>query len=237
MRFAIIDDEQPFLEQITKTIKSLINEPVSIDCYIKALDFYAKTQETEYDAYFIDIDMPIVNGFELSQKLLEQNSDIPIIYVTGRDELVIQAFRYKALGFVRKQNMESELRYALSTLFKEFENNYGFINVTEVKYTGGREHRIPVKTIKYIQTDGHNTIIQLSNSKTVTVRKPLSFYSKNELFKNFILVDSGTLVNLKLITYIDNKVVFKDGKSEYLGSSVKLHSDIVPKRKTFKVRV
>lgn len=29
--------------------------------------------------------------------------------------------------------------------------------------------------------------------------------------------------------------VFKDGKSEYLGSSVKLHSDIVPKRKTFKV--
>ncbi|MBQ3656902.1 MAG: glutaminyl-peptide cyclotransferase [Bacteroidales bacterium] len=29
--------------------------------------------------------------------------------------------------------------------------------------------------------------------------------------------------------------VFKDGKSEYLSASVKLHSDIVPKRKTFKV--
>lgn len=213
LRFAVVDDEPYFLEQISESIKSIVKGTVTIDCYQSAVDFYNKSTETEYDAYFIDIDMPVINGFELSQKLTDDNNCVPVVYVTGRDELVIQAFRYKALGFVRKQNMNAELKYALNTLYKETGGNLVYINVTEIQSNGGKEHKIPIESIEYIQTDGHNTVIHLTTRKNVTVRKPLSFYCKNELFRDFSLIDSGTFVNLKMINVIDNKVVFNDGNS------------------------
>lgn len=213
MRFAVVDDEPYFLEQISESIKSMTKGQVTVDCFQSAVDFYTKSKETYYDSYFIDIDMPVINGFELSQNLIDDNNSVPVVYVTGRDELVIQAFRYKALGFVRKQNMKAELQYALNTLYHELRSNSNYINVTEIQSNGGREHRIPVESIEYIQTDGHNTIIRLNNSKNVTVRKPLSFYCENKLFKEFFLIDSGTFINLKMINVIDNKVVFNDGRS------------------------
>lgn len=213
LRFAVVDDEQHFLEQISESIKSIIKDQVTVDCYQSAVNFYSKSKETEYDAYFIDIDMPVINGFELSQKLIDDDNSVPVVYVTGRDELVIQAFRYKALGFVRKHNMKAELQYALNTLYHELGRNSDYINVTEIQSRGGREHRIPVDSIEYIQTDGHNTVIQLSNRKNIKVRKPLSFYCENEMFKEFALIDSGTFVNLKMINVIDNKAVFSNGIS------------------------
>lgn len=160
--------------------------------------------------------MPEPNGFKLAEILRDNKSNIPIIYVTGRDELVINAFRYKPLGFVRKRNMEEELKFALSTLFEHIRKNSPFITVTELRTLGGKEHRIIISDISYITCEDHNVIIHLLNKNTITARKSLSEFTSNEDFSDFIQINAGAFVNLNYIKVSEDKVTLSDDTTMYI---------------------
>lgn len=211
MRFAVVDDEITHLNLISQILKKMLDDnKCVIDCYQDAVAFLEHYQSISYDALFLDIDMPEIDGFELSKQLIESNNDVPIIYITGRDELIIQSFRYRPIGFVRKHNMESELKFALSTLLQHITQTKVVIQVTELRSYGGKEYKIPIEQISYIESENHNTHIHLINENLVVVRKPLSFYTKNEKFKNFLLINSGVLVNVRHIQMKDDKVILND---------------------------
>lgn len=217
MRFAVVDDEPCILSQISDLLKNLMsNTNVIVDCYQNSVSFSERYRLVKYDAYFLDIDMPIIDGFELSQKIIDNNIQTPIIYVTGRDELIIHAFRYHALGFVRKHNLESELKFALTTLLQEINKSSAVIRVSELRKNGGKEHCIAIEQISYIESENHNTHIHHMNGTIVTVRKTLSYYTELSGFESFILINSGILVNLKHIKICSDKVVLDDGTVLYI---------------------
>ncbi len=121
MNAAIVDDEPAFFSQISEllqVIASQNNVNVKIDFFKQADEFYRHYKSEKYDVLFLDIDMPDINGFELTEMLQRQDDNVKIVYITNRDDLVVYAFRYKALGFVRKKHIENELPYAMSTLFR-----------------------------------------------------------------------------------------------------------------------
>ena len=120
MRFAIVDDEPDVPEQIAEMLKNYVPDiQIETNCFHQPSEFLEMYYNCNYDAVFLDIDMPAINGFDLSQQIYEKNNSIPIVYITSRDDLIIHAFRYKPLGFVRKQFIASELPYALTTILKE----------------------------------------------------------------------------------------------------------------------
>lgn len=103
MRFAIVDDEPNVPEQIAEMLKTYVPDvQIETNCFHQPSDFLEMYYSCNYDAVFLDIDMPAINGFDLSQKIYEKNNSVPIVYITSRDDLIIHAFRYKPLGFVRK---------------------------------------------------------------------------------------------------------------------------------------
>jgi len=129
MRFAIVDDDKNMTFHITEILKKLLsNKKVEADVFTESSAFLNNYSKKKYSAFFLDIDMPEPNGFKLAEILRDNKSNIPIIYVTGRDELVINAFRYKPLGFVRIydddfaeiQNGQREIFDALTSVLKYF---------------------------------------------------------------------------------------------------------------------
>ncbi len=217
MRFAVVDDEPYVLNEISSLLKNLMkNDNIMIDCYQDAVVFSEQCRLIQYDACFLDIDMPIIDGFALSEILRDRNTQLPIIYVTGRDELIVQAFRYHALGFVRKHNLEFEMKFALTTLLYEINKASAVLNVSELRKNGGKEHRIPINQISYIESENHNTHIHRIDGTVITVRKPLSYYSEQAGFEGFTLINSGILVNLKHIQICSDKVILKDGTVLYI---------------------
>ena len=213
MHFAIVDDEDAVLCQIPAMICRLSKHTqIQCDCFSDAQSFLLKYASQKYDALFLDIDMPGINGFDLTQHLRDCGDLIPIVYITGRDDLIIHAFRYKALGFVRKQLLEKELSYALSTVFSELQKEEKLITVKTILSEGGGSETIRISEIAYLESSRHNISIHLLSNKVLTTRNLLSTYSEAPEFEHFVLISAGILVNLAHITLKADRIRFRNGE-------------------------
>lgn len=200
MRFAVVDDEPGILKQIPVLIRQFSPDIIiEADTFSNSSDFLNTYTNQNYDALFLDIDMPDINGFALAEHLRNQNDLIPIVYITAKDDLIIQAFRYKALGFVRKQFIEKELPYALSTIMNEIHKDDDMIEVTETRSEGGHTYQLSINNIMYVQSFRHNVTIHMSDGNKITVRSSLSYFSEHKGFKHFIAISTGIIVNLSLV--------------------------------------
>lgn len=217
MRFAVVDDEPRFLKKIPMLIKQFLPDMIiDIDLFSSPSTFLTTYTEQKYDVLFLDINMPNMNGFELSKDIRNQNDCVPIVYISAMDNLMIQAFRYKALGFVRKQFIESDLLFALSTILSEFRINNDTIEVKETRSHGGHTCFISIEQIMYIESECHNVTINMIDGRKITVRKPISYFVKHESFQHFIAISSGIIVNLSLIELTENAVSFPNGDKLFI---------------------
>lgn len=217
MRFAVVDDEPGILKQIPVLIRHFSPDiKIETDTFNSASNFLSMYTTQKYDALFLDIDMPNMNGFALAEKLRHQNDLVPIVYITARDDLMIQAFRYKALGFVRKQFIENELPYAISTIMNELHKGGSMIEITETRSQGGRSYNISVNEIMYIESDRHNVMIHMTDTRRITARSSLSYFAELESFQHFTAISTGIIVNLSLIELTEDAVCFSNGEKLYI---------------------
>ncbi len=216
MLFALVDDNLEILEQIPSIIKSLIPYyEVVVDCFQNAhqlLDVYKKKK---YDVLFLDIDMPEISGFDLTCIIKDTNPNAHIIYLTGRDDLITNAFRYRPLGFVRKQNIDSELPFAIETILKVLDKEELKITITETRAKGGRTHTILIKQIQYIESCNHALTFHLDNQE-LYVRESLSHFMDMPEFRDFVAINSGVIVNLAHIKLVKDSVVFEDDTTLFI---------------------
>src|SRR3546814_7520327 len=109
----VIDDEL-HCSDILSTLIMKVNPDYHIKGVFKypaeALSFI---QENEFDLLFLDIEMPIMNGFKLLDNILPVNFDV--IFTTAYDEYAIRAFQYSAINYLLKQITEKAIVSALAS--------------------------------------------------------------------------------------------------------------------------
>lgn len=216
MKFAIVDDEPVILKQIAELIQNILsNKNIIIDTYTNSYDFL-NNYTNQYSALFLDIDMPNMNGFALTEQLRNHDDLVPIVYITAREDLIIQAFRYKTLGFVRKQFIENELPYAISTIMKELHISDESIEITELRSQGGHTYRIFIREIIYMENDRHNVIIHMADGRKIAIRSSLSYFTEQDLFKEFVEISKGIIVNLSLVEMVEDTICLPDGERLYI---------------------
>jgi len=212
MRFAIVDDENYVLERLPHVIRSLMQGMnIEIECFRSGSELQAAYNTQKYDALFLDIDMPEISGFDLAEQLRLQDDDIPIVYVTGRDDLITTAFRYKPIGFVRKQRIELELPFAVTSILSELGRKKSSVTVTEIRSAGGKTHTVLICSIMYIESSKHYLYIHLTDETQLTVRGILSDFLNQPGFESFVQINSGVIVNLEHMNLRKNQAVSDDG--------------------------
>lgn len=117
LKIAAIDDEIHVLERLERMI---IHNP-QIDCCglfdnpSKLLDF---VKNNNIDAIFMDIEMPIINGLDLCEKVMEINENIDIVFLTAYNNYAIEAFEVNAVDYITKPLSEERLQKTLKRLTK-----------------------------------------------------------------------------------------------------------------------
>jgi len=82
MNVVIIDDEVASLN--TFLIKSMDNPDLLLQMFNKnPLASVEYVQRNKVEVAFLDINMPIINGVELAERLIEANDNILIVFITG----------------------------------------------------------------------------------------------------------------------------------------------------------
>lgn len=110
----IVDDHQIFRQGI-KSIISLENIATVIGEASNGEDFLELLAHKKPDLVLLDIDMPLMNGLEATERALEMMPDLKIIAFTlyGDEEYFMKMIEMGAKGYVLKSSDISELEKAI----------------------------------------------------------------------------------------------------------------------------
>lgn len=111
MKAIIIDDEPDAVEALHLTLMEICPEVAVAGKYTDPVKGLSAIRAQKPDLVFLDIEMPVLNGFQL----LEELGDIAfsLIFSTAYDRFAVKAFRYSAIDYLLKPINPDELRKAV----------------------------------------------------------------------------------------------------------------------------
>lgn len=118
IRIAAVDDEFHVLERFERMVSD-VKELEICGLFETGEQLLAYLKEQPLDAVFLDIEMPGVNGLQLSGQILDINENIDIIFVTAFNQYAIEAFELQAMDYILKPLTEERLCKTVSRLSKK----------------------------------------------------------------------------------------------------------------------
>lgn len=149
---------------------------------------------------FLDISMPIENGFDLLKYFSKR--DFQVIFITAHEDYAIQAIRVGAVDYLLKPILISELRIAITKVLETYSLTDKFIeeNKLTLNYDGGKSI-IDFDDIIYMKGFDNITTIYLTRNRKITLAKTLKHF-ESLLQKQFFRIHKSYLVNLKFVAKI-----------------------------------
>lgn len=188
----ILDDEENALAFLRDSIEEL--NLLNIErAFLDPDDLLVEVDNLNSEIYFLDIEMGI-SGIEVADKL----KDKLVIFVSGRKDLACDTYDVNAVDFVPKPIRKSRLKIAIEkALIKLKKDKSDFI---VLKTQDSTKEEIKQKDIIYIEAEGRDKKIFLSNGKHI-LSKYISF---DEILSNlsveFLQVNKKQVINLKFAT-------------------------------------
>lgn len=108
-QFVYIVDDDADVREGFGLLMDTVGQPYK--AYDTALSFLEDYHDGMRGCLVLDIRMPRMSGLELQQKLIERETLLPIIFITGHGDipLAVDAMRRGALDFIRKPFREQNL--------------------------------------------------------------------------------------------------------------------------------
>lgn len=122
LRAVTVDDELPN----HSLFKRLIEEEGHVEVvgqFTDPLSFIEQAAEIRPDVVFLDIEMPVMNGLEVADRLISICPDAQTVVVTAYSQYAIEAFRVNALDYLLKPIDPEEMRRVIQKLIKNMNQN------------------------------------------------------------------------------------------------------------------
>lgn len=117
IRIAAVDDEYHVLERFERMIAEF-KEVELCGLFETADQLLSYLEGHTLDAVFLDIEMPQVNGLELSAQLLERYEHLEIVFVTAYNQYAVEAFEVNAMDYILKPMSQDRLGKIINRLLK-----------------------------------------------------------------------------------------------------------------------
>lgn len=156
MEIAIIDDDLEFSKVLQRDVERFISvlfTKFNVD--IINDNFFSNSVNKKYDIYFLDIDLDKVSGINIGRKLLVSETNPIIIFVSSREDLVFSSFSVRPFYFVRKSNIEEDMKIMFLLLKKYLKEN---MNLFTFEFYG-RKTNLFLKDIFMLESKGHDIIL------------------------------------------------------------------------------
>jgi two-component system LytT family response regulator len=118
MRALIVDDEIYSREEMEAMLKET-GEFIVLGKCANALEAIQAIRKERPDVLFLDVQMPVINGFELLSMIDEQLMP-NVVFVTAYDEYALKAFEENAFDYLLKPVEKERLSKTIEKLKKRF---------------------------------------------------------------------------------------------------------------------
>lgn len=214
IRIALCDDDLPFLQHLHQAAGQWFADhqiPFSCTDFSSAKLLLDSLQTIRFDLFFLDIEMPEMDGMQLAKQIRETLPDSVILFLTSHDEFAPDGYRVQALRYLSKQTWKKYLNEALSAAMAQLEKQEsGSLAVSHY----GNLQRIPYREILYIRHIARYCQIVTRAGKTIQDERGIKKLFEIIGDERFIFIDRGAFINLDYIQRIENgQAVMTNGHS------------------------
>lgn len=211
MIFAIVDDDLKILDQLEKYIKifaASIKESIQTKKF-KSGDEFLTENSKQYDAAFLDINMPGKSGMEIARMLRKKNNTISIIFVTELANYAIEGYKVEALDYILKPIQYFQIELVLRKLLRNIQNQENRTIVIQYK---GMTVVLKTAELCYIEVLDHY-VTYVTINKSFRLKETLTQAEEKIKGLSFIRCNRYCVVNVKYITEISADSIVAAGKS------------------------
>lgn len=174
--------------------------------YSSAIETKKGLNTHKVDLIFLDIEMPILNGFQLLDVL---NNSPEIIFVTGKTEHAFKAFNYDAVAYLKKPlnaglfNTAVEKAIAqvkLKQNYTEPDEDYIFVK------SNLKKRKVYVNDIKWVEALGDYVKV-VTKDQSHVVLSTMKAFEKELPEGRFLRIHKSYIVSLEKIDRFNSKNV------------------------------
>ena len=209
IKAVIIDDELHSIETLMWKIEHFTEGVEIVQTFSDPQEGLAYLNMHSIDLLFLDIEMPLLSGFELLERLNQIKFDV--IFTTAYDEYGIKAIKFSALDYLLKPVQEEELKKAVEK-FKQKKHHFVSpaqldVLLQSLKVQKPERKRIALATKESIeliytdniilcQSDNNYTMVYIEGRRKKLISKTLKEFEEILEEYNFFRSHQSYLINL-----------------------------------------
>ncbi len=222
LKIAVCDDN----EEHISALRSMLDEwsahkpfAVIIYEYQSAESFLFSYPDKPCDMLLLDIEMKHLSGMELAKKLRENGDMLPIIFISGYSDYIVEGYDVEALHYLLKPIEEEKLFEVLDRYTKKRDSQNDI-----VLSCGDNNIRVDSENIRYCEARGKKTEVHMPGGNVLICHTGIHDLQKI-LGENFMFCHRSYLVNLRFIKSISKTEIEIDG-GENLPLSRRLYKEV-----------
>lgn len=224
VNIAICDDEEFYVRQIGEALSCLSKKyggMVSIESFQLPEKFLKSADNIVYDYVFLGINPGVINGFDIAAKLLAVNHRIRIFFISDYEEYVFESFTFNTPKFIRKSKFKYDMDYSLGLLDRWISEKS-----SPYEFSCGKEKiKIDLNDIVCALSEKNYLMLNMADGKVYKIRMTIKGFSEILHSKNFVIANSGCIVNLRYVCDI-RKYFFAMRDNREITISYKRYADL-----------
>jgi two-component system LytT family response regulator len=167
-------------------------------------------QEQLPDLLFLDIEMPVISGFELLEMLRFEGIRAPItIFVTAYDRYALQAFEEHAVDYILKPFDEARFRKAVQVAKQRawadkqadsrIQDMLASVRTSRIAVRSqGRINFVRLQDIDWVESNGNYLTLHVGNA-THVIRETMNSFEERLASFPFVRIHRSAIVNIDRI--------------------------------------
>jgi DNA-binding LytR/AlgR family response regulator len=214
-RVLIVDDEEAGRLMIAYVISE--NHPdIKYEFACSFAEVQALLKSNRYDIYFIDINIPVKNGLEITEEVISVHPEACIVLVSAMEKFnwAREAIRLQVYDYIVKPVLYEDIRHIMErrqdkylsdvaqTPAQSAKNNCDFILL---KILEGSSY-MNLQEMVYFESDGNYSLLRLFNEKSaIRVFEGLNDIASKIGKYGFIRTGKRYIINPKYIKQLNSK--------------------------------
>ncbi len=201
MRIVIVDDDKDYSKRAEEIVQDFFKETEEVVLVKQCTDGNALLGELKsgrnYDIYFLDVEMPKINGLDLAREIKSMDENADIIFLSAYEKYPIPSYKLQAYYYILKEECESEIPVVLKRIWQERLDSQKDYYVIHHSLCG---RRVRLNDIVYLVREKKYVIFRCTEGKEYRERGSLG--EKYGMLPNdrFAYIDRGYIVNLKHVS-------------------------------------
>jgi two-component system LytT family response regulator len=237
MRTILVDDDESNLSVLSEKLAKHCPQVEIIAKCDNGEDAIQSIDAMQPDIVFLDIEMPVMNGFLMLQQLIYKK--FSLIFVTAYDHYAIKAIRYSALDYLVKPVAIPDLINAVAKASENHSRQQSQVQIELLleHFNKKKQRRITIPTneglqfinmddIVYLEASDNYTNIFLEPKRKFLVSRTLKSFEDLLPVETFVRIHHATIINKG---FVDNYLRGDGGQVTMRNGSV---LDVSKRKKT-----